>query len=251
MPTRILPTSPELPSTSSRPGCDRSHNAATHEQTGIGGESSRKWMDAPRDSRNYSDQNCTQTKQTANSSPRDLFWTSLIDTLPRGVVVISRNLQLIYFNRQGKDLCQSLPNTEQRSFTLPSAVRELCHRLLNRDRDHSDPLVVECLNSQNQSIRLYATWFNPFPANHALSTEYILVQLENCHESLQEELRIERKKYDLTEREAEIWMLLRQECTYQTIAQSLQISLNTVKTHVKNLYAKKRSFQGQEKIVVF
>ncbi len=42
-------------------------------------------------------------------------------------------------------------------------------------------------------------------------------------------------------------MLLRQEYTYQEIARVLQISLNTVKTHVKNVYAKRRSFHGQEK----
>jgi ATP/maltotriose-dependent transcriptional regulator MalT len=76
---------------------------------------------------------------------------------------------------------------------------------------------------------------------------YILILLENCNDLLQEEVRIERKKYDLTEREAEVWMLLRQEYSYQDVAKLLQISLNTVKTHVKNVYAKKRSCQGREK----
>jgi DNA-binding CsgD family transcriptional regulator len=56
--------------------------------------------------------------------------------------------------------------------------------------------------------------------------------------------------YDLTEREAEICLLLRKEYTYQEIAKVLQISLNTVKTHVKNIYAKRRSYQGEEKILV-
>uniref|UniRef100_A0A832H5I6 Response regulator transcription factor n=1 Tax=Oscillatoriales cyanobacterium SpSt-402 TaxID=2282168 RepID=A0A832H5I6_9CYAN len=76
---------------------------------------------------------------------------------------------------------------------------------------------------------------------------FIAVILENCEDVMQQEMRIQQKKYDLTEREAEIWMLLRQEYTYQEIAQKLQISLNTVKTHVKNVYAKRRSCQGKEK----
>jgi DNA-binding CsgD family transcriptional regulator len=63
-------------------------------------------------------------------------------------------------------------------------------------------------------------------------------------------MRIQQKKYDLTEREAEIWMLLRKEYTYQDIAKILQISLNTVKTHVKNIYAKRRTSQGEEKVLV-
>lgn len=251
MSTRIIPTSPECPTAGASLGCHCSSSTATDQQLVRNGETSRKWMDAPRDTRNYSDSNWTRSAQTANAPTRDLFWTTLIDALPRGVVVVSRNLQLIYFNRQAKELCQSLMETEQRSLILPSIVLDISNRLLRTDSGRNEPLVIECLNTKGQSIRLYASWFNPFPANHALATDYILVQLENCYEALQEELRIERKKYDLTERESEIWLLLRQECSYQTIAKSLQISLNTVKTHVKNLYAKKRSFQGQEKIVVF
>jgi DNA-binding CsgD family transcriptional regulator len=126
---------------------------------------------------------------------------------------------------------------------------------------------MECQMTNGQTVRISARWFYPgathingkmIEANNGIGSAgmpeqdgyrqpYILVFLENCADSLKEELRIEQRKYDLTEREAEIWMLLRQEYTYQEIAKMLQISLNTVKTHVKNVYAKRRSFQGQER----
>jgi ATP/maltotriose-dependent transcriptional regulator MalT len=125
------------------------------------------------------------------------------------------------------------------------------------------PFVMECQASAGQTIRISARWLDlpvqreavvPHAGSNVQAGEFgqqrqacILLLLEDCNDLLQEELRIERKKYDLTEREAEVWMLLRQEYSYQDIAKMLQISLNTVKTHVKNVYAKKRSCQGREK----
>ncbi|MBC7972702.1 MAG: response regulator transcription factor [Verrucomicrobia bacterium] len=109
---------------------------------------------------------------------------------------------------------------------------------------------MECQAPTGQTIRISARWLELAVQTTDLEKQrqpYILVLIENCHDLLYEELRIERKKYDLTEREAEVWMLLRQEYSYQEIAKMLQISLNTVKTHIKNVYAKKRSCQGREK----
>ncbi|MBM0743206.1 response regulator transcription factor [Phormidium sp. CLA17] len=95
-----------------------------------------------------------------------------------------------------------------------------------------------------QPLRKTLPWGRQATSHEARSP--IVVFLENCDEVLQEDLRVQRKKYDLTERESEIWLLLRKEHSYQAIAETLQISLNTVKTHVKNIYAKRRSCQDQE-----
>jgi DNA-binding CsgD family transcriptional regulator len=44
--------------------------------------------------------------------------------------------------------------------------------------------------------------------------------------------------HDLTEREIEVLALLAQGKSEKRIAQELMVSLNTVKTHVKSIYAK-------------
>lgn len=194
------------------------------------------------------------------------IWSGLLESLPEGVIVISRSLKPIYANLKAKEICQGLSEIQLSALELPTAVSEVCHRLIRGNRPINHPLVLECQTNSQQTIRISARWF--YTATHrnskVLDTDlgisslsmpepeiyqqpYILVSIENCTESLKEELRIEQKKYDLTDREAEIWMLLRQEYTYQEIAKMLQISLNTVKTHVKNVYAKRRSFQGQER----
>jgi RNA polymerase sigma factor (sigma-70 family) len=48
------------------------------------------------------------------------------------------------------------------------------------------------------------------------------------------------KQYGLTKRETEIWLLRQLEnCSYQEIASRLSISVNTVKRHLKKIYAKR------------
>ncbi|WP_421657027.1 helix-turn-helix transcriptional regulator [Leptothermofonsia sp. ETS-13] len=196
------------------------------------------------------------------------IWGGLIELLQEGVIVISRNLKPVYWNQKAKELCKGLSEIDLSLFELPMVVSEICHRLIRGNRSVNQPLVLECQTAHGHTIRISARWFYPGsfysgngkvldadmgqssaypPESEQYSRPYILVFLENCTDSLRQELRIEQKKYDLTDREAEIWMLLRQEYTYQEIAKMLQISLNTVKTHVKNVYAKRRSFQGQEK----
>jgi DNA-binding CsgD family transcriptional regulator len=184
-----------------------------------------------------------------------MLWSVLLESLPQGVIVIARTVQPLYLNEKAQHLCQLLATGDRQPASLPTVVSEICYRLLKNTSSTQQPLVVECQTPQGQLIRIRASWLQASPddgtASSSGDSQYILVILDNSTEALQEELRIEQKKYDLTEREAEIWMLLRQEYSYQEIAKTLRISLNTVKTHVKNVYAKKRSGQGREQVVVF
>jgi DNA-binding CsgD family transcriptional regulator len=196
-----------------------------------------------------------------------LLWSNLLELLQEGIIVVSRSLKPIYWNGKAKEICQELSEIPWSVLELPTVISEVCHRLIRENHPTNHPLVLECRTSSHQTVRIKARWFDATAArgtgkvleddtgtdSYSIRNQepyqhpYILVFIENCTDSLKEELRIEQKKYDLTDREVEVWMLLRQEYTYQEIAKMLQISLNTVKTHVKNVYAKRRSFQGQEK----
>lgn len=194
----------------------------------------------------------------------NLIVGSLLEALPQGVAVVTRNLKLIYWNSKARKICHALDSNSSNT-DLPSAVTEVCYRLLRHASLESTSLVMEYSPTSELTVRIHGRWlldnFNLDPG--AASTAqlnmvepgtqtsekpaYMLILLENCHDTLQTELRIDQKKYDLTDREAEIWMLLRQDYSYQEIAKMLRISLNTVKTHVKNAYAKKRSCQEQKR----
>ncbi|XGW00339.1 MAG: helix-turn-helix transcriptional regulator [Leptolyngbya sp. BL-A-14] len=204
-----------------------------------------------------------RTKQSSGNQPKpsmaplsetstlNLIRSSLLESLNQGVIVTARSLNPLYWNAKARMLCQYLAGSEFPPLELPVEVSEVCHRLMRENRQGDRPFVMECQAPTGQTIRISARWL-ALAGTQGTELErqqqpYILVLLENCNDLLHEEIRIERKKYDLTEREAEVWMLLRQEYSYQEIAKMLQISLNTVKTHIKNVYAKKRSCQGREK----
>ncbi|MBW4519400.1 MAG: helix-turn-helix transcriptional regulator [Scytolyngbya sp. HA4215-MV1] len=238
-----------LPSNGSSNDSQFVNAAPIRETNHFNREGAPKWLSPSREQKSLVAVEQLKKQIAGTENITEPLWDALVNALQQGMLVLSRNLQLVYANEKAREICQMLLS-EQQMVGLPSEVSEICHRLTREGTSDGDSLVVEYLAPNHQTIRLYTCWLDLEPG---ATTEpaYILIRMENCHETLLEELRIERKKYDLTEREAEIWLLLRQECTYQAIAKSLQISLNTVKTHVKNLYAKKRSFQGQEKVVVF
>lgn len=179
----------------------------------------------------------------------DALWTRLLESMPEGVIVVAQTLQPVYTSSKAKRLCQQLSSEEGHIASLPDVVIEVCHRLLKAELEHKS-LVAEYQGLQGRSVRVRASWLLTSAIGSGLENDEpcILVLLEDCDEALRESLWIDRQKYDLTDREAEIWMLLRQEYTYQEIADILQISLNTVKTHVKNVYAKRRSVVGQGRI---
>lgn len=193
---------------------------------------------------------------TANPSGTAIFdfsWQILAESLREGLMIISRNVKPVYVNRQAKELCQALSESDRTWAGLPEVVSEVCHKLIKHGKAIAQPLIVECTAAGEQVIRVRASWLNSNTLDDSRGTgrcQYILVFLENRNEILQEELQFEQQKYQFTDREMEIWSLLRQDYSYQEIAATLHISLNTVKTHVKNIYAKKRWNQDQEKNLV-
>ena len=172
---------------------------------------------------------------------QDAFWGVLLESMPLGVLVLTPSLQVVYSNEKAKDFCDRLQDSDPRD--VPIAVLELCQRLIQEKPALLEPLILEYQGELSQFFRLQARWLNL-----ASSQPLVLVLLEDCQESLRTELEIEQDKYDLTDREAEIWFLLRQKYSYQDISDLLKISLNTVKTHVKNIYAKRKSLAGVRKI---
>lgn len=179
----------------------------------------------------------------------DTLWSRLVESMPEGVIVVAQTLQPLYTSLKAKRLCQQLSSEVVHGAVLLDVVIEACHRLIKAESE-TRSLIAEYQGLQGHSVRVRASWLSmgAISSNSKSDQPYMLVLLEDCDEALKENLWVDRQKYDLTGREAEIWTLLRQEYTYQEIADILQISLNTVKTHVKNVYTKRRSVVGEGRI---
>jgi DNA-binding CsgD family transcriptional regulator len=179
--------------------------------------------------------------------PSSMLLSALVDTLPKGLLVLSIDRTIVYWNQTAKRLCQTLPSSQRYQTTLPTVVAELWKQVVEAE-SATEPVVLEYQTLDDRSFRLTACWLTAGTSDHlnaAFSNQtYILITLEDRDEVLQQDIQAEQKKFHLTNREAEVWLLLKREYSYQAIATTLHISLNTVKTHIRNIHAKRHPYQS-------
>jgi DNA-binding CsgD family transcriptional regulator len=176
----------------------------------------------------------------------DALLAILLEAVQEGVIVASTTLQLIYLNHQAKELCDQLRNSELDS-ALPAAIAAACHRFL-QSPSVTEPLIAEFQEHPEQFVRVRVRWLQLGGSSETVAPSYLLIQLEDCYQALKEELALEKQKYDLTDREAEVWIMMRQKYSYQEIAELLTISMNTVKTHVKNVNSKRKTLMNDRQV---
>ena len=68
--------------------------------------------------------------------------------------------------------------------------------------------------------------------------------IEDCNQYNQSIAIADAKKYNLTDREMEVWLLRRANLSYREIANQLYITINTVKKHLKNIYVKQQDINN-------
>jgi DNA-binding CsgD family transcriptional regulator len=184
----------------------------------------------------------------------DLSGVAILDAMRHGVMVISSDFQVIYRNLKAQDIYDVFGCV---TTTLPDPVTEACRRFMAVCLPHDpeadrvcdvacDPFVMECYPAKGRKFNLQITWMESSP-----HTGYMLVTIEDCYADMMVLWRREQARHGFTEREIQIWTLLHLECTYQEIAAQLEITVNTVKTHVKNLNAKRRHHPQSSRLWFF
>lgn len=173
--------------------------------------------------------------------------SALVEALPKGLIVLSVDRTVVYWNQTARRLCQKLSDTQRYWTMLPTIVTELCGQVVEASTAH-EPILLDYQTPDDGSFRLTACWLMGVMSdevNLALNQQaYVLITIEDRDEVLQQDIQLEQKKFQLTNREAEVWLLLKREYSYQAIANALHISLNTVKTHIRNIHAKRHPYQS-------
>ncbi|PSB04719.1 helix-turn-helix transcriptional regulator [Merismopedia glauca] len=184
----------------------------------------------------------------------DILPNNLIGIVQEGVMVVSRNLQPIYLNLKAREICRQIWHGNHNINSLPPIISDIHQSLLSNYNYDDRVFVIDYPVTEKHIIRIRVSYLTVETEDEINSIAgdrpWLLILLADKTAILGEELQMERNKYNLTHREAEISRLLSQSYTYQDIAEKMQVSLNTVKFHVKNIYAKKRICEEPEKVCV-
>lgn len=155
---------------------------------------------------------------------------AVIESFVDGIFILTTQGELVHANERARCICQG---------KIPPEIRRICNSLSeSRQLFPNQNISIESeINTQSEAkIRVRARWLQ---ANESYN-DYVIVTLEDRNQTNQSMAISEAKKYALTEREAQVWQLRRANYSYQEIAEELYITINTVKKHLKNIYAKQQ-----------
>lgn len=162
-----------------------------------------------------------------------------------GILILTEQGELVHANQTARQICHQINKTDVRHNSVPQKIWEVCESLIeSRDLFPNQKMVLESQISQGNSLnlRLRVQWFKL----ERMRRDCLLVTIEDKYQSLQKMVTNDIHQYDLTPREAEVWLLYRANYSYKEIADKLYITLNTVKKHMKNIHAKRKAFSEDE-----
>lgn len=172
---------------------------------------------------------------------------AIIEGFVDGVLILTRQGNWIHANESARRICNLLTPERFHNNLVPRQLWQICESLIeSRELFPEERMIIEAeIDMKSAGIfRTRVRWLE-IDENDA---PYLLVTIEDRKLSTQNTAIAEAKKYDLTPREAEVWLLRRANYSYKEIAAKLYITLNTVKKHMKNVYAKQQATLWSEDV---
>lgn len=172
-----------------------------------------------------------------------------IENFTVGLMIVAQDGTILHQNKHAQTLLAEMPAPSPK--TLTPELWYYCQTLMTHQGEQADLFPEDCtvvledeIVAKHGTIHVRAQWFD-WNNSAYQGTDCFLITLEDRQQSLIVMANQESQRYGLTERETDVWRLKRMGHSYKEIAKSLFISENTVKKHLKNIYAKKEqcSFQ--------
>lgn len=175
----------------------------------------------------------------------------IMECLFDGTMLLTNDGELLYSNSDAARICQLLTTSTSNSTapteTIPHSIWDSCKALIDSREVYPDrPVIIEdeIKTQELGTIRIRVRWFDADIKR--LKNPCLLVTLEDQVKSAQYRALAEARKYRLTNRETDVWLLKREGYTYKEIASKLYISEDTVKKHIKNIHAKRDAIEWVE-----
>lgn len=175
----------------------------------------------------------------ATSAPTPIL-QAIVESID-GAMILTKTGELVASSSNASQICaqftqqltqQFTQNLSQNLARAPQKIWRCCQTLIE---DQLKSIDEEIKNDQAVAIRIRAVWL----ASGYVEQPHLLVMLEDQHQANKDRARTEARKYGLTDREAQVWLLKRTGHSYKSIAAQLYIAEDTVKKHIKSIHAKR------------
>ncbi|MGD1855865.1 MAG: LuxR C-terminal-related transcriptional regulator [Leptolyngbyaceae cyanobacterium] len=177
-----------------------------------------------------------------NESVVSALLQTALDSLVDGLLIVAASGRVLQANTMAVQVCQTLVSTDtpkSQITQMPEVLWSLCCPVFRNIASGIEThlgLEIDITDPQHQSIRVRIQ-----PLDLKVHQENCLMLiLEDRRQAYRRRAIADGRRYSLTPREMDVWELRLQETPYETIAQTLFITENTVKKHVKNILAKRR-----------
>ncbi|HEY9629055.1 MAG TPA: LuxR C-terminal-related transcriptional regulator [Coleofasciculaceae cyanobacterium] len=170
---------------------------------------------------------------------------AVVESWVDGILILTEQRQWVEANEAARQVCGQLMKAQcsaqsnpSRQGAVPKAIWKVCQELIqSRQTFPHQPIVVESeINVEGLALRIRVRWFGVEETDRP----YLMVILEDRHQSNLQRAIAEVDQFHLSPREAEVWLLYRCGYRYKEIAQELYICADTVKKHLRSIRAKRQ-----------
>ena len=190
---------------------------------------------------------CSEPVQSLNALKKQLdgsqvqysWLQAVIEGFVDGVLILTHQGEWVYANTQARQICFSRLQGALQPNTVAQEIWRVCQSLMESHELFSRKKIIiesEVSTDSPATYRIRTRWLEFGESDYL----FLLVTLEDVHQSTENMAIADVKKFGLTSREAEVWLLRRAKRSYKEIAVKLNITINTVKRHMKNIYAKQQ-----------
>ncbi|MBE9101104.1 helix-turn-helix transcriptional regulator [Vacuolonema iberomarrocanum] len=170
----------------------------------------------------------------------NFLFQAVLECYLDGILIADPNGEIVVANEMARRICRRMAPEAGANNRLPPQLWRICEVMLQYRADLADDRVTidEQLNLEPAGyVRVRVQWM----ASQAPEGR-LMVTLEDTLHAAENQAIAESEWFGLTQRESEVWLLRRANCTYRAIAKQLHITVDTVKKHIKNIHAKRELY---------
>jgi DNA-binding CsgD family transcriptional regulator len=164
----------------------------------------------------------------------------LIEECLDGILVFTDEKQLLYANDGAHKILSQLRQDEASSSRIPEEIWHICQALIQSRHQFPDQnwlIEFDIFTHDAKILHICSRWLKLETMEHPC----LLLTIEDRQQAILNIVMEEVRKYGLTPREKEVWLMHRNTSTYKQIATELGITPNTVKKHMRSIYAKQKA----------